>query len=133
VSGKYFTVEEANAWLPVVDQELRKLQTLKRDFENKYMVLRQKKEEDTMPASGEQDPYFIMEAELEFMQIEAQGLIAGFQLKGIELKDIDTGLVDFPAWVDGQEVLLCWKQGEDAIHYYHGKHDGFAGRKPLSD
>ncbi|MEC0270711.1 DUF2203 domain-containing protein [Paenibacillus anseongense] len=46
---------------------------------------------------------------------------------------METGLVDFPSTIGGQEVLLCWKQGEDKIRYYHGKEDGFAGRRPITD
>ncbi|NEW08158.1 DUF2203 domain-containing protein [Paenibacillus sp. SYP-B3998] len=133
MSSKLFTVQEANAMLTTVDQELRKIQTLKRDFEAKYMDLRRLKNEQAEQVSGEKDPFFFMETELEFLQIEAKSLIQGFQLKGVELKDIDTGLVDFPCIIDGQEVLLCWKQGEDAIRYYHSRHEGFAGRKPISE
>ncbi|MFD0697347.1 DUF2203 domain-containing protein [Paenibacillus sp. GCM10027628] len=133
MSGKFFTVEEANKMLPIIDQELRKIQSLKREFEDKYMELRRRKNEDAEEIGGEKDPFFLMEAELEFLQIEARSLIQGFQLKGVELKDIDTGLVDFPAWIDGEEVLLCWRQGEEAIQYYHSRHEGFAGRKPISE
>lgn len=109
------------------------MQTLKINFEEKYVELRIKKNEHAKKPGAEKDPFFVMEAELEFLQIEARGLIQNFQLTGIELKDIDTGLVDFPALMEGQEVLLCWKQGEDRIRYYHGKQDGFAGRKPISE
>ncbi|HET6266223.1 MAG TPA: DUF2203 family protein [Acidobacteriota bacterium] len=44
---------------------------------------------------------------------------------------MDIGLVDFPAMLDGEEILLCWKYGEKTIRYYHGLTEGFAGRKPL--
>lgn len=130
---KWFSLEEANGMLPFVDQELKKMQALKRAFEQKYAELRVKKNEFAEKPSAEKDPFFLLEAELEFMQIEAKGLIQHFQQTGIELKDIETGLVDFPALIGEQEVLLCWKQGEDRIRYYHGKEDGFAGRKPISD
>jgi hypothetical protein len=130
---KWFSLEEANEMLPFVDQELKKMQALKRTFEGKYTELRKMKNELAEKPSAEKDPFFVMEAELEFIQIEARGLIQNFQLTGVELKDIETGLVDFPSLIEGQEVLLCWKQGEDRIRYYHGKEDGFAGRKPISD
>lgn len=130
---RWFSLEEANHLLPFVDQELKKMQALKREFEDKYMELRHKKNEFAEKPSTEKDPFFVMEAALEFLQIEARGLIQSFQKTGIELKDIDTGLVDFPAVMNGQEVLLCWKQGEDGIRYYHGEQDGFAGRRPIAD
>ena len=57
--------------------------------------------------------------------------VAGIEALGAQVKDIEQGLVDFPALRDGEEVLLCWRVGEDAIEYWHGADEGFAGRKPL--
>jgi hypothetical protein len=50
---------------------------------------------------------------------------------GVQVKDLDIGLLDFPCEVDGQIVLLCWKLGEEAITHWHGETEGFAGRKPV--
>jgi hypothetical protein len=50
---------------------------------------------------------------------------------GAQVKDLDTGLLDFPSLRQGSEVLLCWRVGEDDIRYWHGPDDGFAGRRPL--
>jgi hypothetical protein len=50
---------------------------------------------------------------------------------GVLVKDFDTGLVDFPAVRDGQDVLLCWRLDEDEVAFWHGLEDGFAGRRPL--
>jgi hypothetical protein len=50
---------------------------------------------------------------------------------GAEVKDLDEGLIDFPALRRGETVLLCWKLGEDEIRYWHAVEDGFAGRQPL--
>jgi len=50
---------------------------------------------------------------------------------GVQVKDLDIGLLDFPCEVDGQIVLLCWKLGERAITHWHGVSDGFAGRKAI--
>jgi hypothetical protein len=52
---------------------------------------------------------------------------------GCVLKDLDEGLVDFPALLNGNEVYLCWRLGEERIGYWHGLDEGFAGRKPLDD
>jgi hypothetical protein len=51
--------------------------------------------------------------------------------RGILLRDPDSGLVDFPAELDGERVFLCWRLGEDHVAYFHGEHSGFSGRKPL--
>lgn len=50
---------------------------------------------------------------------------------GCIIKDLEVGLLDFPAVIDKQDVYLCWKLGEDRIRYYHRQDEGFAGRKPL--
>jgi hypothetical protein len=51
----------------------------------------------------------------------------------IVLRDLDRGLVDFPALREGQEVYLCWQEGEADIGFWHGPEAGFAGRRPLAD
>jgi len=50
---------------------------------------------------------------------------------GVQVKDLDTGLLDFPCRVEGEVVLLCWKLGEPSIAYWHGLNEGFTGRKPV--
>jgi hypothetical protein len=52
---------------------------------------------------------------------------------GVQVKDLDIGLLDFPCSVDGEIVLLCWKLGEASITHWHGTEEGFAGRKPIDD
>ena len=51
--------------------------------------------------------------------------------RGILLRDPESGLIDFPAERDGEQVFLCWRLGEADVAYYHGVHSGFSGRKPL--
>jgi hypothetical protein len=53
------------------------------------------------------------------------------QATGCVVKDLDTGLVDFPAVLKNEEVYLCWRLGEDRIRFYHLQDEGFAGRKPI--
>jgi hypothetical protein len=57
--------------------------------------------------------------------------VAALEAAGVQVKDMDEGLVDFPARHTGRDVLLCWKVGEPAVAYWHGLEEGFAGRKPL--
>ncbi|HEX4426940.1 MAG TPA: DUF2203 domain-containing protein [Terriglobales bacterium] len=52
---------------------------------------------------------------------------------GVQVKDLDIGLLDFPCEVDGKIVLLCWKLGEEGITHWHGTDEGFAGRKPIDE
>jgi len=58
-------------------------------------------------------------------------IINRIQERGVLVKDIDVGLVDFPSLQDGEEIYLCWKLGENRIEYWHGIDEGFAGRKPI--
>ena len=52
---------------------------------------------------------------------------------GVQVKDLDMGLLDFPCKVDGEIILLCWRLGEDSITHWHSVEEGFAGRKPIDE
>ncbi len=76
--------------------------------------------------------------DLRLTRLRMQGLIdqmaagvARIDELGIALRDIPTGLVDFPALVNGRQVWLCWRRDEDAIHFWHDLDSGFGGRRPL--
>lgn len=58
-------------------------------------------------------------------------VIAEIHGTGCQVKDLRMGLVDFPTLYHGDEVLLCWKYGEEGIHFWHGLEEGFQGRKPI--
>jgi hypothetical protein len=59
--------------------------------------------------------------------------LAEIEAIGVQVKDLDIGLLDFPCIVDDQIVLLCWKLGEENIQYWHGLEEGFSGRKPIDE
>src|SRR4051812_45171602 len=59
--------------------------------------------------------------------------MAEIDAMGVQVKDLDIGLLDFPCEVDGQVVLLCWKLGEKGITHWHTPSEGFAGRKPIDE
>jgi hypothetical protein len=74
------------------------------------------------------------------LRLRMQGLVDQMQASvaridgwGITLRDIDTGMIDFPALVSGRQVWLCWQLGEGPIAWWHELDDGFAGRRPLID
>jgi hypothetical protein len=62
---------------------------------------------------------------------EAAACVEELAALGVQVKDLDSGLVDFPAVRDGEPVLLCWRVGEEQVGYWHGLEDGFAGRRPI--
>lgn len=129
---RYFTPEEANELLPFVVEDIHRLQETKDAFVGKAMRLREVRLlAQAHPTDAAEDEIFRLETEMEFLQLEAKTLTESIHMKGAELKDIDTGLVDFPGLIEGKEVLLCWKMGEERIAYYHGLNDGFRGRKPI--
>lgn len=63
--------------------------------------------------------------------VAAQAVLREFSGRQIQVQDLDRGLVDFPALLDGREVFLCWEEGEEAVEYWHELDSGFAGRSPL--
>jgi len=64
---------------------------------------------------------------------QAQDAIQEIDSIGVQVKDLDIGLLDFPCEVDGRIVLLCWKMGETSITHWHSPEEGFAGRKPIDE
>lgn len=64
---------------------------------------------------------------------EMKGLLFEFHRREIQVKDLDRGLIDFPAMKDGNEVFLCWEDGEDDIDYWHDLEAGYAGRQKIED
>ncbi|OBZ13861.1 MULTISPECIES: DUF2203 domain-containing protein [Bacillales] len=128
-----FTLDEANELLPQLKEDLKLLQQLTAQFENLYVDYQKEKavyEQAFAAVQGSKDPFFEQESQLEFMKMEADLLIDNFSRKGVLLKMINPGLIDFPAVLDGENILICWKEGEEHISHYHGWHDGFVGRKP---
>ena len=63
----------------------------------------------------------------------AKDALAEIDSIGVQVKDIDIGLLDFPCEVDGKTVLLCWKMGENSITHWHGTDEGFSGRKLIDE
>ena len=72
-----------------------------------------------------------LEAAVEEAAKTLAGTIGEIQALGVLVKDLDTGLVDFPGQRAGQDILLCWQLGEDEVAFWHGLDDGYAGRQPL--
>ena len=71
------------------------------------------------------DPAALEELRRHGIEVEA------ISRRGIVLRDSESGLLDFPGLVEGEEVFLCWRLGEDRVAWWHGPETGFAGRKPL--
>jgi len=121
---KHYTREEARALLPRVRRWLKQLVELRSDFEQRDKRLKAA----MLPGcdmGGE-----IVNAWVRIIA-DIKDLSQEFREREIQIKDIDRGLIDFPAIMDGREVFLCWEDGEEDIEYWHDLESGYAGRQKL--
>ena len=132
---KYFTVEEANQMLPLVRDIVEDIVALFRDVHDRRERLSRVRQ---LPGASARDEKSVYNEEL--LQIEEdldkditklEGYVDELQRLGIELKDFVSGLVDFPSKMDGREVYLCWRLGEDEVAFWHELDAGFQGRQSL--
>ncbi len=131
--SKTFTLGEAQTVLPVVEALLRRAQAggvRAGELESEMQQLSQR-----IFLSG---GMFVdvavaarRRAERDKNIQEAKDTLAEIEEIGVQVKDLEQGLLDFPCVLDGRTVLLCWKLGEKEIGYWHAPEDGFEGRKPL--
>ncbi len=134
---KLFTVEKANAMLPLVRAIASDLAELSRDVIDRRQRLSQlmahDEEEDQRDPS---DPYkselVQIQDELEKDARRLQEYVDELRQLGVEPKSAPQGLVDFPALMDDRRVYLCWKLGEPEVLYWHELDAGFPGRQPLA-
>ena len=130
---RYFNLLEAEALLPKVQQLLNQITDYKATYESSAGELNQIAQRVAL--MGGMVPPHDRVLELRAQKDgSARGLkrcIEQFQEMGCLIKDLETGLVDFPTLYRGREVYLCWKSGENGITFWHRVEDGFAGRKPI--
>lgn len=130
---KFFAIDEANQLLPFLRTELASMQQIQKDFYKAYQTLQQIRSQTVgrSESAAVQDSLFEWECKLEFMQFEFDMHFKAIVSKGAQVKDVDLGLIDFPAIYQGEEVLLCWRLGEDSVSHYHSIDEGYAGRKKI--
>ena len=122
---KTFTLEEANAYIPQLEELLAELQTVRKE------ILKTAPEVENMLSraggnggSKKASDYLLLQQRFH----TAYTLLTDI---GCELKDLNLGLVDFASYRNGELVYLCWKRGEPRIAYWHELDAGMAGRQPL--
>jgi hypothetical protein len=120
----HFTPEEADAFLPGLEALLRKLREARDSLtdEEAHRALG----EASAGNGGGAEGRLVGEA---FLVVRS--LLGELQNRGLVVRDIDRGLVDFPAIIDGEEAYLCWQAGEERVAFWHDLDSGFAGRQPL--
>ena len=121
---KHYTLEEARALLPQVRAWLKRL--------NEH---RQGLEQCDTRLTSLMSPGHDVGGDLVNRWIRAlaglQEVLAEFQRRQIQIKDVERGLIDFPAFIGGREVFLCWEQDEEDIEFWHDLDTGYAGREHL--
>ena len=123
----HFTIQEANKVLPSVIKKFKDIVNMKNE------VQRIQTEMETNPRymSSFKD-YVIKKQELNSAISNLYKSVEDLENTGVMIKSIEEGLLDFPSIRFNEEVWLCWKEGETEIKFWHGKDEGFMGRKPLS-
>jgi hypothetical protein len=132
---KTFTLEQAHALLPVLKSLLKQAMTSKqlldkmeKEFQDlRHRILLSGGLSVDIPAVARR------RAERDKVTQEAKDALAEIHSIGVQVKDLDMGLLDFPCALEDEVVLLCWKYGEEKIGFWHGQQEGFKGRKPVDE
>lgn len=119
---RLYTVEEANALLPYLAPTLVELR-------EKYELAERARESVARAAAG--NGWSHQRERWSVTMARVAELMERITEWGLELRDVATGLVDFPAVVHGEEAYLCWRLGEPEVAYYHSRTEGFGGRRRL--
>lgn len=135
MADRTFTFEEAQTLLPVLESLLRTAISGKKLLEEVNEEFQQLKQRIFVNGGTAVNVlhYAKRRAEAEKTTQKIKDALAEIDAIGVQVKDIDIGLLDFPCEVDGAIVLLCWKLGETSITHWHGVSEGFAGRKPIDE
>jgi hypothetical protein len=124
----HFTLKEANAMLPSVIKNFKNLVNLK----NELIRIQSELESNPKYMSSFKD-YVLKKQELNSAISNFYKAIEELESVGVVIKSVDEGLLDFPSLRFNEEIWLCWKEGETEIKFWHGKDEGFNGRKPVEN
>jgi hypothetical protein len=135
MSTRTFTLDEAQDLLPVLESLLRNAIDGKQVIESVDAELQATAHKIFLSGGMSLNIVHLAgrKAQREKAIQRLKDAMAEIDAMGVQVKDLDIGLLDFPCEVDGQIVLLCWKLGEKAITHWHGVSEGFAGRKPVDE
>ena len=132
---KTFTLDEAQALLPVLEALLKRAIDGKKAAESIEGRMQDLARKIFLSGGLLVDIARVRKqrATLESHLQAAKDSVAEIDAIGVQVKDLDSGLLDFPCEIDGDIVLLCWKLGESSIDFWHTVEDGFRGRQPIDD
>lgn len=132
---KTFTLDEAQALLPVLESLLKRALDGKRAAETVETDLSELARRIYLSGGMKVDTSKVakMRAEMEGHLQKVRESIAEIDTIGVQVKDLDTGLLDFPFRLEDDVVLLCWRMGESSIEHWHTVDAGFKGRQPVDE
>lgn len=132
---KTFTLDEAQSLIPVLESLLKRAMEGKRAAQEVETRIAELSRRIYLSGGMRVDVAAVAKdrAEMEGHLQRVRESVSEIDSIGVQVKDMDTGLLDFPCKVDDQIVLLCWRMGESAIEHWHSMEDGFKGRKPLDE
>jgi hypothetical protein len=128
-----FTLREAQSMLPVLESLLRKSIEAKSLIEEIDQEFAELSERIFLNGGMMVDVQACMtrKAQREKAIQTAKDTLSEINAIGVQVKDLEIGLLDFPCKVDGEIVLLCWRMGEPTITHWHGTEEGYSGRRPI--
>jgi hypothetical protein len=135
MSDRTFSLEEAQSLLPILESLLRAAIGGKKIMEEVEAEMQALNHRIFLNGGTHVDVVAVARRKAERAKAEqrAKDALAEINSIGVQVKDIEIGLLDFPCEVEGSIVLLCWKMGEDSITHWHSPEEGFAGRKPIDE
>jgi hypothetical protein len=135
MSERTFTLDEAQSLLPVLESLLRDAISSKKLMEEVEGEMQALSQRIFLNGGTHIDVVAVARRKAERGRAEqrAKDSLAEIDSIGVQVKDLDIGLLDFPCEVNGDVVLLCWKMGEKSITHWHGLSEGFAGRKLIDE
>ena len=122
---RFFTVEEARQLLPSLKELMGQVMVISHRLEEYRDLVQEFADSASSNTGGPEGTAYLDIA------ISRQSCLTQLQETGCVLKSLQDGLVDFPHLKEGREIYLCWKYGEEDIHFWHEVDEGFAGRTPL--
>ena len=146
----FYDIDRANARLPEVRRVLEQLRSQRLELimlRDRLVVARRRAEASAdgrtlvdealgegaggAPGSAASHSPRVLDARIRAVIDQMEAAVARLDAWSVQLRDIEGGLVDFPALVNGRQVWLCWQLGEDEVHFWHGLTSGFGARRPL--
>ncbi|HVP42941.1 MAG TPA: DUF2203 domain-containing protein [Terriglobales bacterium] len=130
-----FTLQEAQVLLPVLENLLKRAIEGKKRVEQVEEEFQQVANRIFLSGGCEVDVAGLArrKAEKDQAALRVKDALAEIDATGVQVKDLDIGLLDFPCVVEDRVILLCWKLGEKSIEHWHGVEEGYRGRKPIDE